>query len=69
MKYNGKIIEGSFYESELQKTQQKKDVYLVEEILNAKKVKGKKYVLVKWLGYENPTWEPETNVKDFGIMK
>jgi len=69
--YKGEIIEGSFYESELQKTQQKKDTYLVEAILKTKKVKGKKYVLVKWLGYPDSanTWEPETNVKDFNIMK
>ena len=69
--YNGEIIEGSFYESGLQKTKQKKDVYLVEKILKTKKVKGKKYVLVKWLGYPDSanTWEPESYVKDFNIMK
>ena len=62
-------IEGSFYESELQKTKQKKDVYLVEKILQKKTVKGKKMVLVKWLGYTEPTWQPEENVKGFNIMK
>lgn len=69
--FNGEVIEGSFYESELQKTKQKKDTYLVESILKTKKVKGKKYVLVKWLGYPESasTWEPETNVKDLSIMK
>ena len=62
-------IEGSFYESELQKTKQKKDVYLVEKILQKKTVKGKKMVLVKWFGYTEPTWQPEENVKGFDIMK
>ena len=53
----------------MQKTNQKKDTYLVESILKKKTIKGKKYVLIKWLGYENPTWEPESNVKGFNIME
>jgi hypothetical protein len=67
--YEGNEIEGSFYESELQKTKQKKDFFLVEKVLDEKKVKGKKMALVKWLGYEKPTWELEENVKDFQIME
>jgi len=67
--YQNEIIEGSFYESEMQKTNQKKDTYLVESILKKKTMKGKKFVLIKWLGYETPTWEPESNVKGFNIME
>ena len=48
--YNGEIIEGSFYEQELQKTKQK-EVYLIEKVLKTKKVGNKKQYLVKWLGY------------------
>jgi hypothetical protein len=60
------IIKGSFYEEELQKTKQKEDVYLVEEILGKKKIKGKLYYLVKWLGYKKPTYEPAENIPDNG---
>lgn len=69
--YKNEIIEGSYYESELQKTKQKKDTYLVESILKKKTVKGKKMVLIKWLGYPESasTWEPESYVKDFKIME
>jgi hypothetical protein len=67
--YEGNEIEGSFYESELQLTEQKKDFYLVEKVLKTKTEKGKKMALVKWLGYRDPTWEFESNVKDFEVMK
>lgn len=64
--FKNNIIEGSFYESELQKTQQKDGDYLVETILKTRKRKGKKEVLVKWLGYpeSEATWEPEDSLKD-----
>lgn len=32
--------------------------YLVEEILDEKRVKGKWQVRVKWVGWAEPTWEP-----------
>ena len=65
----GEIIKGSFYENELQLTNQKEGHYLVEKILGTKKIKGKEYSHVKWLGYEKPTWELSSNVKNFDIMK
>ena len=65
----GEDLKGSFYESELQKPQQKKDFYLVEKVLKYKTEKGKKYGLVKWLGYEDETWEPIKNIDNFNIMK
>ena len=45
--YNGAEIQGTFYEQELQKTNQ--DVFRIEKIV---KKKGNKY-LVKWLGYND----------------
>lgn len=36
--------------------------YLVEKILKNRIHKGKKEYLVKWIGYEQATWEPEENV-------
>ena len=38
--------------------------YLVEEILSERKFRGRRQFLVKWIGYEVPTWEPEVNVLD-----
>lgn len=54
---NGDPILGSFYKEELQKTKYP-DTYLVEKILQKK---GKK-VQVKWLGFEQPTWIPKSDV-------
>lgn len=55
---NGQPIRGSFYEAELQKTNQP-DVYLVEKILRRKG--GKVYV--KWLGFDSShnSWIDVTN--------
>lgn len=36
----------------------------VEEILKAKKVRGKTELLVKWTGYAKPTWEPLSNFEE-----
>lgn len=46
------IIKGSFYESELTLTNL--DQFYIETVLR----KTKDQVLVKWQGYEIPTWEP-----------
>ena len=67
--YENNEINGSFYENELQLTKQKDDIYLIENILDEKTIKKKKYYLVKWLGYKTPTWEPSENIKNFEEMK
>ena len=47
---NNEIVQGVFYEKELQKSKMKEDgLYIIEKIV--KKV-GNKY-LVKWNGYDN----------------
>lgn len=59
-------VEGIFYDEELQKVNDKlKDVFLVEEVLDERKVKGKKELFVKWLGYDEDanSWIPASNVK------
>ncbi|GMH42200.1 hypothetical protein BSKO_10119 [Bryopsis sp. KO-2023] len=38
------------------------DMYVVQEILSARKVKSKVLVTVKWAGYEDPTEEPIENL-------
>ena len=45
--YNGEVIQGSFYEQELQKTSQ--DVFRIEKVLMRKGDKS----LVKWVGYSD----------------
>lgn len=53
---NSEELIGSFYEQELSKYNS--DVYEIEKIL--KKSKGK--VLVKWRGYDEPSWITETEL-------
>lgn len=66
--YNGEELEGTFYESELQKVTKKDDVYEVEEILGYKKRRvGKKViseVKVRWKGYPSSfdSWIPQADL-------
>ena len=46
---NDEIIEGIFYEKELQKTKNNSEVYIIEKIIR----KNKNKYLVKWRGYSN----------------
>ena len=55
---DGELVSGSFYEQEMQKSQQlDDDLYRVEKVLKRKRVKGKEMALIKWAGYDKPTWE------------
>ena len=38
--------------------------YFVEEILSEQQHRGRRQFLVKWIGYDELTWEPEANVLD-----
>ena len=46
---NDEIIEGIFYERELQKTKNNSEIYIIEKIIR----KNKDKYLVKWKGYSN----------------
>ena len=46
---NNNIIEGNFYEKELQKTKNNSEIYIIEKIIR----KNKDKYLVKWKGYSN----------------
>ena len=48
---SGDVLQGSFYEQELQKTDQ--EVYRIEKVIRKKKIGGVEYALVKWMGYSN----------------
>lgn len=47
----GEIIDGIFYEPELQKIEKIDDVYVVEKIIKSRKRSGKTEHFVKWKGY------------------
>ncbi len=44
----------------------KEEYFEIEEIISMRKIKNKKYYLVKWKGFgvEESTWEPYENVKN-----
>ena len=61
---NGKPIQGTFYEPELQKSKQSS--YRIEKVLKRRKAKsGQKEVYVKWRGYDSSfnSWIPLSDVR------
>ena len=63
--YDQMPIEGTFYQSELQRLS-KRDEFKVEKILKRRRRKGISEVYVKWLGYPKKfnQWVPETDVRN-----
>jgi len=59
---NDEIISGSFYNEELQKSEQ--EVFRIEKVLRQKKIKGIQHGFVKWIGYNNTfnQWIPMTDI-------
>ena len=53
--YDGEVIKGSFYDNELQKTNDP-TFFPIESVLKERTVKGKKESLVKYVGYKEPEW-------------
>ena len=60
----GEILEGTFYEPELQKIIKNDDVYRVEKIIRKRKRKGVTEYFVKWKGYPDKfnSWVPESDI-------
>ena len=59
------ILEGTFYEPELQKVIKNDKIYRVGIVLRKRKRNGKVEYLVKWMGYEDPkfdSWVPESDI-------
>ena len=58
----GEAVNGTFYEQELQKSDQ--SVFFIEKILKRRTVKGVKEVYVKWSGYTSRfnSWIPASDV-------
>ena len=62
------MIQGVFYQENLQKVSKNDDILYVETILKERVVRGKKEAYIKWLGYPDKynSWEPVSNfVKSF----
>ena len=59
----GEVVDGQFYRQELQKVDAPTE-FRIEQVLDRKTSKGKKMILVKWLGYPKSfnDWIPEVNV-------
>jgi hypothetical protein len=47
----------------------KANEYIVEDIIGHKKEEDKLLYLIKWRDYVEPTWEPTTNLRGFGIRE
>jgi len=60
----GEILDGKFYESELQKIIKNEDVYRVEMIIRKRKRKGVTEYFVKEKGYPDKfnSWVSENNI-------
>ncbi|CAH3132425.1 unnamed protein product [Porites lobata] len=56
----GEILDGTFYEPELQKIIKNDDVYRVEKILRKRKRKGVVDYMVRWKGYKDPKFDSWT---------
>ena len=60
----GEILDGTFYEAELQKVIKEDDVYRVEKVLRKRKRKGVVEYFVKWKGYSSKfnSWVAESDI-------
>ena len=58
------ILDGTFYEAELQKVIKEGDVYRAEKVLRKRKRKGVVEYFVKWKGYSSKfnSWVAESDI-------
>ena len=57
------IIEGSFYEQELQLSDVREGYYRIDKVIRTKGQGSKKKALVRWRGYKQPTWINYSNIQ------
>ena len=62
--YNGELIEGSFYKSELEAVDKSDDIWPVNKILKSRKYRGETQYLVNFLGYPDSLteWIPQNQL-------
>lgn len=53
---NDEIVQGKFYEQELQVLPEKPNIYRIQQVLDTKGRGVHKQLLVKWHGYSEPEW-------------
>ena len=60
---NGDIVEGTFYEQELQKVINNDQVYEVQKVLKTRKTNGETEYLINWKGYSSKfnSWIKESD--------
>ena len=62
---NNEVIDGKFYENQIQKVLTTKDTrYKIEKILETSKRRGISYSLVKWIGYKEKSWIPTADIEN-----
>ena len=63
---NGDELEGSFYLQELQKVSDQ-EIYRISNILQHRRNKGRKEVLIEWMGYPSSfnSWIPASNITTY----
>lgn len=59
----GEIIEGGFYNQELQEVTNTDEMYRVEKIIRTKGRGVYKQALIKWMGYKEPSWIPYSQLE------
>ncbi len=65
--FQNEAIAGTFYRQELQKAEKGEDVvYKIEKVITTRRRRGKREMLVKWLGWGQQfnSWIPEEQVQD-----
>lgn len=64
--YKGEIIQGNFYDEEIQKIDRDDDVYEVEKVVRQKRKDGEIWYLVKWQGYSDDfnSWVRKRDITD-----
>ena len=64
----GELLDGSFYEPELQKSNQQ--VYVIDKVVRTRIRNGRKEDLIKWRGYSSKfnSWEPASKVGKYMNM-
>ena len=59
---HGNLLKGRYYNEDLQAV--RTDMFRVNKILKRKTVRGKKMVLVSWMGSSKNSWEPADNIQE-----